>query len=773
MLYKNVWKLFKKKKLQLIGVGLIIFVSSFLFVSIYNSMNTLDKVLKKYFNDYNQEDFSVCLNDFLSEDEYSSDHGVMKLSDLKKIDYDYYMEIINNRIEEFKSYYNDVELEIREGKDVSIEYEDKPIKCRVIKDSNNINLSLIEKGRKPKSKNEIAVPKIFADTNSIKIGDNISINDESYEIVGYFIVPDYTLIMFGNEMIIGNDRVTIALLSDEGYENISGSESFKLSGKYTKKVSDSYFDNCSLSYVTNIVNTDENMLSGYISTEVEMGTYLTICLSLFIVSIAIIIVSIILYKFIQMEKNQIGVLKSLGYLDKEITRPYLVLIVALALPMLVLGAIVGQFCATPLINLFRVFYLFPTTISEESYLVYVIAILLPLIVFISFSYIIVRLFLKKKPLELLKIGETTKIDRLTKCVDKILRKAKATTKFKYSFLLRNKGKLLVFLLGFAFSTFLIIISLITPDAFLKMSTEAYEIVDYKYEAYVDITKELPLVKSNEERNITIETKYKGDLITLKGLETDNKLYNIFSNNNENITEKLEKGIVISKTFSVLYNKDKGDNINIEINGVDKKLKVREVSKDYGNATVYFNIEALSELYFGEGNKDFFTGIYSDDEINKYDYSYVICKADVIEQASSLNKLIFITISLMIVVSVILTAIILFVLTSLTIEDNFYNISLLKVMGYKKKEVNSMILNSYLVYGIITYIISVPLAIISMKIFFRTLSDKFRIVMPFELKLWQAIVGFIVIILCYYLGTLSAKKKINELSLQEVLKEYRE
>ena len=64
MLYKNAFKLLKKKKFQLLAIGIIIFLSSFIYVAMYNAMNTIEDTLDKYIKETNQEDFVVNINDY-------------------------------------------------------------------------------------------------------------------------------------------------------------------------------------------------------------------------------------------------------------------------------------------------------------------------------------------------------------------------------------------------------------------------------------------------------------------------------------------------------------------------------------------------------------------------------------------------------------------------------------------------------------------------------------------------------------------------------------
>ena len=312
-----------------------------------------------------------------------------------------------------------------------------------------------------------------------------------------------------------------------------------------------------------------------------------------------------------------------------------------------------------------------------------------------------------------------------------------------------------------------------PGFYYKLSIEPYKLVDYRYEAYVDQTKEVPELKENEEKNIIMNSEYKDKTITLKGLEIDNKLYKLYDENKVEISDKLKEGVIISNSFKSIFNKDVGDIITITINNKVQKLKIVGVSKEYGDFTIYFNIEDLSKLFNNGSNKVIYTGIYSKEKIDEDSYSYVIDKNDIVEQSKSMQTFLYIALGGILVFSIMISGIILFVLTSLTVEDSYYNISLLKVIGYNKKEINSMILNSYLGYGIISFLISIPITSIGIGYIMESLGKKFDMAIPFNFEWWQGILGLVIIVGIYYLGSISSKNKIKKIELQAVLKEYNE
>lgn len=117
--------------------------------------------------------------------------------------------------------------------------------------------------------------------------------------------------------------------------------------------------------------------------------------------------------------------------------------------------------------------------------------------------------------------------------------------------------------------------------------------------------------------------------------------------------------------------------------------------------------------------------------------------------------------------------ILFVLTALTVEKNYYVISLLKVIGYQKREVRSMILNSYFIYALISALLSIPIALLTLRVIVVIFAEDYGLVLPLEFEWIYIVYTFGAVVLLFFMSTFISRRKINQIPLQEVLQTYRE
>lgn len=85
----------------------------------------------------------------------------------------------------------------------------------------------------------------------------------------------------------------------------------------------------------------------------------------------------------------------------------------------------------------------------------------------------------------------------------------------------------------------------------------------------------------------------------------------------------------------------------------------------------------------------------------------------------------------------------------------------------------MMLSSYFVYPIISYLISRHITIFGFGYIIDYLDKEFNMVMPFEFEFKFMFIGLLIVVVIFILGSYADKKKIEKVSIQEVLKAYRE
>lgn len=791
MLFKNVLRTLKAQWVQLILLGVIITLSSFIYATMTYSLSGIIDPTEKYFTEANQEDFSVSFLDIILEDDMTYitnncpaltvlDPAILPytVSGVKTIDSDCYYGLLEQRVSEIESKYDNINIDMRESKDVYFDSNGESYRIRFLKDMDVINTSYLVAGEKPSNDSEIAVAEIFARNNNLDIGGIFNVNGKDYTVSGYVLFPDYSLTLFSQEMILDNASQTIALVIDEEFERLNQIVAFEGAGEflngYTSSefevdVMETYRDHEDLDDVTNMILTLNNMRSGAIYAELAGGRAQSILLSLLISTIALMIVGIMVSRVLHKQRGPIGILKSMGYTNNEITLPYIFFIAIMSLPAILLGYYLGLIMANPFMQIYLDFYLLPYQPIIQSIEVVAVAVIVPFVFTVGLSYLVVRRLLNQKPVELLNPEVTSDSNKLTRFVSKHLKNSKITTKLQHLLLYRSLVKFSLYLVGMFFAAFLILFSFSMNGIFDRMLYDYYENTDHNYIAYCDyvgecevpddgdIVIELPSVVVNDEDASII------------GLDIDNDLHPLFNNRGKEITNDLEVGAIITKSIQLTRGYNVGDVVQIELPNEVLDIKIISISEEYTGNKIYIDRTVLSTAL--KGTEDYYNAVYTINEPNKEDYIVVISLIDIIEQADSMQNFFQTFIIVMVVVSIAIGAIIIYILTVITIEDNFYNIALFKVMGYNDKEINRMILGGYSLYGIIIFILCIPMAIITfiaLEYFFAQFYD---LLFPLQFSWWHGVLAILIYIVIFYVGAYQAQRKLKKVSLQEAMKMY--
>ena len=777
MLFKNVIRDFKKRFVQVILLGIIVVLSSFVYVVIAYSVGALKGPTEEYFEEYRQEEFNVTINNQILEHEYDlityqGLESINTLSDLYHQSQNDFDALIDNRIDDFYNSYDSVILEARLYKDLVVNTSETQHTFRFLKDASNINLSYISEGRKPTEINEIALTEYYALAHGISIGDSITLEDVSYQVVGFVFFPDYSLIIFGNEFIINNKTRTLALLSDQGFREINSNLEVVLAGLFAKEVNKSqYIRSIDIDYVLNISLTENTMRSGAIYEELAGGEAMGVMIALIIAIMAVFVVALMISRILNDHKGAIGILKALGYHNYEVTLPYLLFILMLSLPGLIIGYYLGFILAEPLKDIYVGIYILPDAPVLQNIHVFIVSFVLPLFVLLGLGYLVVSLILRKHPIELMNPTVVKNKPSKFKINLPFIKNAKLITRLKHAYIMRNLIRFSLFLIGVFTAVFLILMSLSMIDIFDKTINQHYNQIDVNYIGYCDLYSGCNQEDVTHDRVIELPNVMAGEKnVVVIGLDADNLFHPLFENG-ENITSKLnEEGVIITKGMALTTGLKVNDEVVLSYGNEEIKLEVLAIQDEYITDKMYVNRQTLSKYLTKGFISNYYNAVYSEAELSG-DYLYVLNIDDLIEQSKDLANLGNAMSYVLIVSSVFIGVIVMMLISSLSLEAYFYDISLFKVIGYTDKEIQKVFINSYQFYTVVVFLISIPVSMVSFELITWYLSSQFGMIFPMTLRLMDYVVAFVLTMGIFYIAVPIAKHKLNKQTLQESLKIY--
>jgi putative ABC transport system permease protein len=776
MFKKHVIRTFKTQWLKLILVGLMIILSSFIYMVVGAAVNAIHEGAEPFLNRTNQEDFMIELTPYVTESELQqfSDSCLFDsifLETIYETDQSCYDLIVQSRFNQINEALDGVSLEIRQYKETHFTFNNERHKIRILKDASSINLSEIDEGRFPTEPNEIALTRNYVKNQGLTLGDEITILNQTYTIVGYVLFPDYNLPIIEHMLMFDSVFQTLGLLSSDAFNTFERPIHSYISGVFTEDNGDLDAQIIALkteyAFLTTMILTENNVRSGAIYAELEGGQATGLFLSGFIALIGIFIITIMISKTIEKERGAIGVFKALGLKTSEMLKPYLVFIAIYTLVFLCIGFILGYLVSPVFRDLYLEFYLLPSVEPAFSWTDFFIAILVPFVIIFSLGTYRLLKIMGEGSIQLLspKIYIPKKVR--FKHIRRIISKLNIRVRLQISLMLRQFSKVVTYTIAVFFAIFLIFLSLSMVDVFNLSINSYYDQTEFKSIGYCQDYQTCDA--SSHDKVIEMAANISGNQVTVIGIELSNQTHPLFDQRSNDITNKLSEGIIISKSYQDMYGVKLGDLLIIQVADKSLEREVVAVSNILLGAYVFIQREDLAENIFDDS--DYFNALYSVDKLNDDDYPLVIHVEDILTQIGYTNDLMEAMFFIMFIVAVLIAVIVIYLLTSLSIEDQTYEISLFSVLGYTKKEITQILLSGYFKLNVVIFIIAIPYTILVNYLFKIIMIDLFDYYMPLTLKPLHILMAGGVSLAVFMVSSLHAKSKIEKRSLQESLKIY--
>ncbi len=772
MFSKHVLRTFKKKWSTLLLLGVIIFLSSFIYTVISSAVNGLSGPAERFFEETRQEDVSISVLPFLdSEWDACIPDDVATMEALYLRDRACHRRLIDLQVSLFEHGFDDIAFEARLYKDLQIRLDDSRHSLRVFKDTQRINRALIVDGEKPTADDEIAIGALYAENNGLTLNDTLDVMGETYTITGFVLFPDYNLPIIDHPFLFDSRYQALGLMDEAAFDALPLAPAYSIAGVFlsdeakTRFVDD--FETYELFHYATYILTENNIRSGAIYGEIAGSTAMGVFLSVMIALIGIIIVGMVMSKTLNKERGAIGVLKALGVKDAEIRTPYLVFLAVFTLAFLTAGYVVGFAFAPAMRDLFLTFYLLPEDAIPFSAVDVAVAIVVPFVVIMGLSWWIIARLLAEDAFHLLRPKLAEVKPARFKRMQALFEKFGVLTRFQLKQLVRSPAKVAAYVIGIFLAIYAVFLGFSMLDVFERTLPAYYDSIDVKETGFCDPLA--PCDATGGEGVIQLDVFVDDERALLIGLDADTQRHPLEDRRGRDLRERLSEGLVISKSFQDLTNVRVGDVLRVEFLDTRFEREVVAVADVYPGAYVFTEREALA-LEIG-ADADYFNVVYASEALDEADFVKVLRTDVILEQTAMMNDLVQVMMYVIIGGAFLIGVIVIYILSVLSVEEQFYNISLLKVVGYENAEIHTMMLGGYLKLNALVFLLSVPLGFVSTMVLKRIFIDVYDYMMPLRLLWWHILLTLAMFIATYVLGNLRAKRSVDTVSLQEALKVY--
>lgn len=742
---------FEKNKIKYISFFLLIVLSVTVIIGFNRSMDSYVKTVEKFFETNNAEDGQFSVYGELSK------RRILNLEEKYGID-----------IEEVKSYDSDL-LKDAQGNSIS---RDENITVRVFSYERSINTFYLLEGNMPKNNGETAIDPKFAESHDFKIGDRIVFNSKTFTITGFGITPDYINILKSmTDMTASPATFGVAYISDKDFKSISDSSDFEKFYCFTGKGGEyeglrkELQKDFSLSTFTLRENNPRII---QVFDDVNAPKQVSLVIGLLLVCVVTFVISISVSNTIANESKTIGIFYAQGFKRSELLKYYMLLPCVISSLATFVGAAIGMVISEPLLAV-ESEYTTPKVVMQSSPMLIVLGIVLPIVLTFLISYFSVSKKLKFTPLSLLRGDDSVKMpSKAEKFVGKM--NIPFILRFRLKSIIREKGSIFALLFGITLSVYVLFTAMYLKDSadnFVNtlensMPYESmYTFVDKsdlnKYSAYGEKTsiKEVRFSDGKKMRNIYIQA-----------IADNTTLFHM-----PEIYDLKDGEVIVSLSSYKKYGFKAGDKIKLYDDTQDKTyfVTVAGISKyDYGQY-LYTTENGYNKILglYGDSRNSLLTQRKLDIDIDKIAASFH--KDELINSVSGTLEMINVLSGIMLWIGSAILICITVMLLQMNIEKDKNNISMVKIFGYRKKEIKALYLNGNVIVLIIGGILALPMGYYTTKAVYDGVMDNLQQYFLPHIYLLSALTAFAVIIVSYNAAMYLLVRKIDKIPLTEVIK----
>lgn len=692
-------------------------------------------------------------------------HFVLKndLSDSDK------KEIEKNYIKIYKNFYK----ELQSDKKLS---GSENATLRLFKNRKDINKICIMDGELPKKNNEIALDRMFADNNKIKIGDTVGFSKEKYKVTGLVALSDYSA-LFSNNTDLMFDAVLfgVAIVTDNQFDAIDKNTFYDYAWKYNnepanekneKKKSDKLVKEISKvvyaggneinEYVPRYTNSAINFTGDDIGSDHSM---MIVLLYILIIILAFVFAVTINHTIVN-EATAIGTLRAMGYSKKQLVVHYMALPIIISLIAAIIGNVLGY---TIFKNVAAGMYYGSYSLTKYKTIwnaeAFILTTVVPLIIMLVINFITLISKLSISPLKFIRKDLTRKKNRRALKLPNF----KFITRFRLRIILQNKGNYITLFVGILFANIMLLFGMMMHPLLTHYQNEIVDNMIAKNQ-YVLMNSVQVKNKDAEKYSLTslqINRRSLSEDISLYGIEEDSKYFK----------KNVENGMYISDGLSEKYKINKGDTFTLKdkYSGKKYKIKVAGVVNYPGSLSVFMTRDKLNSLI--DKDKNYFSGYFSNEKlsIDDKDVASVITEKDMTKTSRQLNVSMGNMFYLINVFAICLFVLLIYLLTKLIIEKNKNSISMVKILGYNNREVGKLYITATTWMVGLSIIISLVLSTeIIDQIYFEMMKD-YNGWLTLYLEQKTYVEMFIIGIVCYGIVAFSQFKKIKKIPMDNALK----
>ena len=646
---------------------------------------------------------------------------------------------------------------------------------RVFANRENIDLVECDEGNLAEADDEIVVEKRFSQVNDISVGDTIQIAGNEFKVTGIGTSPDYNALFKEMSDTVVDSKVFGTVFVTEGaYDKLHATGesvktetylyAFRLKGKTTcDDVKNALEDIKVDANITSFVTSDDNPRTGGDADDQQINVQAGYFFGVLLMLLFTYVISVFVVHGIEKESSVIGALYALGVKRRDLMMHYLTLPVIVTTVAGIIGFLIGISNVGIPVQMADAYayYSIPAMDVKIPPILIVYGIVMPPLAAIVVNYFVIRKKLSQTALSLIK-NEV----KQPKGSSVNLGDMGFVGRFRVRQMLREMRTGLTVVIGMFIALICLMLSLNTATFCSKVKKQNVEDTHYEYMYTYKYPTENPPEGGEAAYAKTLKKEvygYNWDVAVL-GLSKNTKYFDVDLKDGKN-------RVAISSSFAEKYGYGVGDEIVLhdEENNIDYGFTVDSVTQYTPAFYVFMTIDDAREL-FGAGS-DEYNVVFSDKDlgVDPARLYATTTKADIESAAGIFADQMRSMVVMIVIISTLIFVVVMYLMMKVMIDRSAFSISLIKVFGFRTKEIRKLYLDGNFFIIAIGAAICLPLAKLIMSAVYPSLVSNVNCGVQLTFAPWLWAVLYCGIIVLYFIINRVLVGRLNKIVPAEVLK----
>lgn len=707
-----------------------------------------------------------------SFDKYNIENGNFELypkADDKLID-----RLEEENVTIYENFYKEEIVKVHNNEKLS---EDDQSIIRFYINRKDIDKVDVMEGRLAEDINEIAIDRMYAVNNNIKVGDTINAGGRILKVTGYVALSDYSCLFSDNsDTMFDSVKFGVGVVSESCFEAYDDTHiHYVYSWKYDNEPADDIEEKEMADDFMKVISNNAiltNYIPGYLNQAIhftgdDIGSDRAMMIVLLYVVIVIMafVFAVTTNNTIFKEANVIGTLRASGYTRGELLAHYILLPIIVT----IIGALVGNILGYTVfknifVNTYYESYSLTTYTTLWNAEAFLLTTIVPFVIMVVINVLIIGYRLRLSPLKFLRK------DLAVRKKKKALRLPgfKFFNRFRLRIIIQNMPNYITLFIGILFANILLIFGLMMSPLLAHYQNEIQD----KLIAQHQYVLKVPVEVDNDEAEkycaktlSTIDGRLKSEDVLIYGAANNSRYIDINSN-------ELKPGeVYVSNGYAEKFRINKGDKITLKEKYEDKEYTFTVKGMyDYPSSFAIF----MSDDYFKDifdKAEDYYSGYLSSEKLD-IDEKYVateITLDDLTKVSRQLDRSMGTSFELVKIFAVVLFAVLMFLLTKLIVEKNSTSISMVKILGYSNREISRLYVTSTTIVVVISVIINIMLSVVIMNWLFRVFMEQMSGWISCYYAPYVFVLMFVLNVGVYALISVFMMYKIKKIPMDEALK----